>query len=670
MNSLESKEEEEGHFGEGILKDGDATSFNGATTEPKGKKKEADTEQVGVKQPEDEDDDNPEDDDEKPAAGGKEQKNLLVDHTYTNYAILSDKELRLLDENSDLLPEPNSEEERKVREKLRGMSCTYGPMKKSAGGVVQPFPGKVSSLMDFREHILCSIIDSHLVSNILMFILQLMDVLDRSDLLDTICWMPHGRAFIVKKPKLFAVDVLPRFFKQTKYLSFTRQLNLWGFKRITKGLDGGAYYHELFLRGRPYLAMRMKRHKVKGTGIKLTPNPKDEPLFYRDYPYMEQLDETRAQGPLPPLPPDRVAYPEQETSQGVPTAHDGMALAQAQAQQQLQHMGHYQYHPAGMGAPHHPFLAGSQAGPLGGEMPGFPYNRAPAFGGDAGLGSYGGLPGLSGMGLSGSPNAMMGASPGAYSALGGYSAQAPSRDYNNVLFAPGVTWGSVAASGRVNDPIQDELTAMIRNRQSQTASATEMFPSQNLTSDRLLMERLRDVDRAAQLKREQQDINMIRRGGKAADAASAASSAFSAHANNFAFSGPSISNGLGNSPFDRYRQPSAMGAFGSYEGAFGFPPAAASAAAAPGAQSGTLDNEQQAVESSVKEALREANHLEELALAQRAKARNIALAGALKMRMGAGLPDEGAAAGGNGAQAGEADGKAEEGASGLGGFPV
>jgi hypothetical protein len=68
-----------------------------------------------------------------------------------------------------------------------------------------------------------------------------MEVLDRSDLVDIISWMPHGRAFIVKKPKLFAVDVLPRFFKQTKYLSFTRQLNLWGFKRITKGLDGGAY---------------------------------------------------------------------------------------------------------------------------------------------------------------------------------------------------------------------------------------------------------------------------------------------------------------------------------------------------------------------------------------------------------------------------------------------
>ena len=94
---------------------------------------------------EEEGDDDAEGRDGKPAAVKSENaKGMLVDHTYTNYAILSDKELRLLDENSSLLPEPKSEDERMVREKLRGMSCTYGPMKKSAGGVVQPFPGKVS----------------------------------------------------------------------------------------------------------------------------------------------------------------------------------------------------------------------------------------------------------------------------------------------------------------------------------------------------------------------------------------------------------------------------------------------------------------------------------------------------------------------------------------------
>jgi len=98
--------------------------------------------------------------------------------------------------------------------------------------------------------------------------------------------MPHGRAFVVTKPQLFATNVLPRYFKQTKYLSFTRQLNLWGYKRITRGLDAGAYYHELFLRCRPSLARWMKRIKIKGNtgGMKLMPNPIMEPNFYTNWP--------------------------------------------------------------------------------------------------------------------------------------------------------------------------------------------------------------------------------------------------------------------------------------------------------------------------------------------------------------------------------------------------
>ena len=102
--------------------------------------------------------------DEKPAAN-KDQKNMLVDHTYTNYALLSDKELGMLDEHSSLLPEPKSEEEKLVREKLMGMSCTYGPMKKSAGGVVQPFPGKVRTCMGYYFHFHLQIISALIVSS-------------------------------------------------------------------------------------------------------------------------------------------------------------------------------------------------------------------------------------------------------------------------------------------------------------------------------------------------------------------------------------------------------------------------------------------------------------------------------------------------------------------------
>jgi len=200
---------------------------------------------------------------------------LMVDHTYTDYSIINEEDdVKILEEESPQLSKPCSRKEAEVREKLKGMTCAYGPLRKNAGGVTQPFPGK------------------------------LMEVLSRSDLAEIIEWMPHGRAFLVKQAKAFASLVLPRFFKQSKYLSFTRQLNLWGFKRITRGKDMGAYYHELFLRGRPHLAMRMKRQKIKGTGMKLTPNPDSEPDFYTDYPMMPEVEQTQC--PLPPLPVERM----------------------------------------------------------------------------------------------------------------------------------------------------------------------------------------------------------------------------------------------------------------------------------------------------------------------------------------------------------------------------
>ena len=67
-----------------------------------------------------------------------------VDHSYFDYAVVDDEELRQLDEDASLLPAPVSGKAELAREKLIGMKCTFGPMKKNCGGVIQPFPGKVS----------------------------------------------------------------------------------------------------------------------------------------------------------------------------------------------------------------------------------------------------------------------------------------------------------------------------------------------------------------------------------------------------------------------------------------------------------------------------------------------------------------------------------------------
>ena len=51
------------------------------------------------------------------------------------------------------------------------------------------------------------------------------------------------------------------------------------------GLDKNGYYHERFLRGKRFLAKRIQRTKVKGTGARKPSSPLSEPKFYQ-MPYL------------------------------------------------------------------------------------------------------------------------------------------------------------------------------------------------------------------------------------------------------------------------------------------------------------------------------------------------------------------------------------------------
>eukprot|EP00522_Entomoneis_paludosa_P015336 CAMPEP_0172441308 /NCGR_PEP_ID=MMETSP1065-20121228/1846_1 /TAXON_ID=265537 /ORGANISM="Amphiprora paludosa, Strain CCMP125" /LENGTH=248 /DNA_ID=CAMNT_0013190577 /DNA_START=6 /DNA_END=752 /DNA_ORIENTATION=- len=95
-----------------------------------------------------------------------------------------------------------------------------------------------------------------------------------------VCWRPHGRAFMVVDQEAFAKEILPLWFRQSKYSSFQRQLNLYGFKRITSGTDKGSHYHECFLRGMASLTSKIVRTKVKGTGTRKPRCLESEPNFY------------------------------------------------------------------------------------------------------------------------------------------------------------------------------------------------------------------------------------------------------------------------------------------------------------------------------------------------------------------------------------------------------
>ena len=108
-----------------------------------------------------------------------------------------------------------------------------------------------------------------------------LDQVEADGLGHVISWQHHGRCFVVHKPKEFVDHVMPKYFRQTKLTSFQRQLNLYGFSRLTRGNDAGGYYHELFLRGKVHLCNKMSRVKVKGTRFKAASSPESEPDFYK-----------------------------------------------------------------------------------------------------------------------------------------------------------------------------------------------------------------------------------------------------------------------------------------------------------------------------------------------------------------------------------------------------
>lgn len=109
---------------------------------------------------------------------------------------------------------------------------------------------------------------------------QMLDDIESAGLTFIVSWRSHGRAFMVHKRDEFVKNILPFYFQQNKFASFQRQLNLYGFSRISCGKDKGVYYHEMFLRGRQLLTNKMVRTKVKGNSIRGSSNPYAEPDFY------------------------------------------------------------------------------------------------------------------------------------------------------------------------------------------------------------------------------------------------------------------------------------------------------------------------------------------------------------------------------------------------------
>jgi hypothetical protein len=73
-------------------------------------------------------------------------------------------------------------------------------------------------------------------------------------------WNPNGASFCIKKPGELVRKIMPYYFNQTKYKSFQRQLNIYGFKRILlAGEYKGSYFHKDFVKSKPSSTHRIQR---------------------------------------------------------------------------------------------------------------------------------------------------------------------------------------------------------------------------------------------------------------------------------------------------------------------------------------------------------------------------------------------------------------------------
>ncbi|KAL7464938.1 hypothetical protein ACHAXS_005273 [Conticribra weissflogii] len=79
------------------------------------------------------------------------------------------------------------------------------------------------------------------------FPMKLHQILSTDEHSNAVVWLTHGRAWKVVSMDALEREVLPKFFNHRRRESFRRQVDCWNFRRIVRGADAGAYYHEVSL---------------------------------------------------------------------------------------------------------------------------------------------------------------------------------------------------------------------------------------------------------------------------------------------------------------------------------------------------------------------------------------------------------------------------------------
>lgn len=92
---------------------------------------------------------------------------------------------------------------------------------------------------------------------------------------DIAAWTSNGEMFVVKDPDLFAKLVIPEYFDHSKFESFTRQLNFYGFNKVEskvmrikdidqRTINHVTFFNEFFKRNRKDLLSSIQRSTNRG----------------------------------------------------------------------------------------------------------------------------------------------------------------------------------------------------------------------------------------------------------------------------------------------------------------------------------------------------------------------------------------------------------------------
>ena len=103
---------------------------------------------------------------------------------------------------------------------------------------------------------------------------KLHSVLSNTDCRHAIAWLPSGRSFCITDQEEFVKNILPKYFREAKFESFSRRLKRWGFRKVyTTGLSQIIFSHDLFHRDNSQLCRVMNGREKMGATAAASEEP-------------------------------------------------------------------------------------------------------------------------------------------------------------------------------------------------------------------------------------------------------------------------------------------------------------------------------------------------------------------------------------------------------------